>query len=84
MYCGTVFINVDVGFSSCLVLFIQGELSSISIKQNIFTNKHKLLLVYLTWLPQVSRKMLILVNKHPSVLVFVCLIVFFIRHTNYI
>ena len=32
---------------------IQGELSSIFQKQNIFINKHKLWSVHLTWLPQV-------------------------------
>ena len=67
---------VDVGFSFCLVLIIQGELSSFSLKQNIFINKHKLSPVHLTWLPQVCRKMFIFVNKHLGVLVFVCLIKF--------
>ena len=35
-------IDVDVGFSFCLVLIIQGELSSFLLKQNIFINKPKL------------------------------------------
>ena len=56
--------------------FIQGELRSISQKQNIFINKHKLWQVHLRWLPYVCRKMLIFVNKHPYVLVLVCLVTF--------
>ena len=36
-----VLCDVDVGFSFCLVLFIQSELSSISLKQNIFKKYSK-------------------------------------------
>ena len=42
--------------------FIQGELSSISLEQNIFIHKYKLSPVHLAWLPQVCRKMFIFIN----------------------
>ena len=45
-----------------------------------FINKHKLLPVQLTCLPQVYKKMLFFANKHPGVLVLVCLIIKKIVH----
>ena len=56
-----------------LILFgiiTEGELCSIS-NRILFINKHKLLPVPLTCLPQMCKKVLYFANKHPVVLVFV-------------
>ena len=67
-------VDVDVGFSFCLVLLLKVNFVQFLTNRILFINKHKLSPVQVTWLPWVSNKMLYFANKHPGVLVFVCLI----------